>query len=85
MLAFGKGLDGGFGVFVFDATFAAVVFDVSELVDADGVSAVEGDAVKGFAGGEGLLGGLVFDEGVAEGVLVRCNRRGGFICFCKYV
>lgn len=68
VLAFGEGLDGGGGVFVFDAAFAAVVFDVGELVDADGVFAVEGDAVEGFAGGEGLFRGVVFDEGVAGDV-----------------
>lgn len=65
MLALDERLDGGRDIFVLDAALAAKVLNVGELIDADGVLAVEGDAVKGFAGGEGLFGGFVLDKGVA--------------------
>lgn len=67
MLALGERFDGGRDVFVFDAALAAKVLDVGELVDTDGVFAVEGDTVEGFAGGESLFGGFVFHEGIAVG------------------
>lgn len=70
MLALDEGLDDGRDVLVLDAALAAKVLDVGELVDADGVFAVEGDAVEGFAGGEGLFWGFVLDEGVSVVVVV---------------
>lgn len=65
MLALSERFDGGRDIFVLDAALATKVLDVGELVDTDGMFPVEGDAVEGFAGGEGLFGGFVLDEGVA--------------------
>lgn len=77
MLALGERLDGGWDVFVFDTAFAAKVLNVGKLVDTDSVFAVKRDAVEGFAGGEGLFGGFVLDEGVAVGVSGRSQGRTG--------
>lgn len=65
MLALGERLDGGRDIFVLDTALTAKVLNVGELIDADGVLTIKGDAVEGFAGGEGLFGGFVLDEGVA--------------------
>lgn len=65
MLALGERLDGGRNIFVLDTALTAKVLNVGELIDADGVLTIKGDAVEGFAGGEGLFGGFVLDEGVA--------------------
>ena len=56
-------------VVLIDATLPAVALDVGKLVDGDGVLLVQRGAVQGLDGGDGLRGGLVFDESVSSSLL----------------
>lgn len=62
--------DFGLLVVLVDATLPAVSLDVGEFVDGDGVLLVEGGAVQGLDGGDGLGGSLVFDKCVSSSLLV---------------
>jgi hypothetical protein len=53
-------------ILLLDLSLATEVLNVGELVDKDGVLLVEREAGELLAGGEGLLGGLVFDKGVSS-------------------
>jgi hypothetical protein len=69
-------------ILLLDATFPSVTINIGELVDGDGVLLVEGSAVEGFGGGDGLLGRLIFHKGEArcgegESVSYRCVIRRG--------
>ena len=66
MLFFCKFIDLGRLIYVIDAAFPSIPFDVCDLVDGESMSLVDGGTVELLGSCDGLLWGLVFDKSIAR-------------------